>query len=123
MFSTRTRTVIIALAASASFAAASVAPTVSQARPKRGPGRIEVDCYLIQNDGTTVWYPEGKEIVVTDLEGNVHVFKCVNGSWVYTARMVTQTGVVAPIGPVAPPQEGTSPISGTTAMSSPSPAL
>jgi hypothetical protein len=34
MFSTRTRTTILALVASASFAASTVAPAVSQARPK-----------------------------------------------------------------------------------------
>jgi hypothetical protein len=64
MFSTKIRTTVIALVAAFSFGIASVAPTVSQARPKREQGRIEVDCHLTLPDGTVVWEPEGSVITV-----------------------------------------------------------
>jgi hypothetical protein len=79
MLSAKTRTTMIALVASASFAATTVAPAVSQARPvKKGPPKA---CVQNLPDGSVVEYSSGTTITVVTPNGSKYKFRCNNGAW------------------------------------------
>jgi hypothetical protein len=96
MFSTRTRALIATLIAAGSFATATIAPAVSQARPvKLGPA--EIDCPVTLPNGTTVWLPEGS--VVTTYGGGR--LTCKSGYWQPLAVSKSTPPIVVKSVPVA----------------------
>ena len=85
MLSTKIRTTIIALVASASFAATTVAPAVSQARPvKKGQAKA---CTQNLADGSVVEYSSGTVITVVTPNGKKYKFRCDNGEWKPTVAL------------------------------------
>jgi hypothetical protein len=97
MFSTRTRTLIATLITAGSFATATIAPAVSQARPVK-LGRAEIDCPVAVSNGETVYLPEGS--VVTTYGGGR--LTCKNGYWQPLAVHVeSKTSITVKSVPVA----------------------
>jgi hypothetical protein len=85
----KTRTTIIALVASASFAGVAAAPAVSQAQPVGGSGGKEC-LFHINPDGTVVTVADGETV----RSPSGRLIKCNNGTWEVVGRFV------APVSPV-----------------------
>ena len=93
---TKTRTLIVTLIATGSFAAATIVPAVSQARPVK-LGRAEIDCAVTLSNGTTVYLPEGS--VVTTYGGGR--LTCKDGYWQPLAVQAGTSPIVVKSVPVA----------------------
>jgi hypothetical protein len=122
----KTRTTIIALVASASFAVATVAPAISQADQKAG-GTSGKGCTYTSPSGTKVQYND-KDVITIQNPGttNKDKYECQNGKWV-SIGMVRPGASVGPtfVGGtlVAPESTPSTRLPGLQVASSPSAAL
>jgi hypothetical protein len=117
MLGTRTRNTIIALVASASFAGASLAPAVSQARPKGPPagrcaGLLHVAVYGLElaSEAFAVGEYEYATRLFEEAEENFREYAAI-GCGTTPAQSSTRGAVVAPAGPLeaTPPPHSVSP--------------
>jgi hypothetical protein len=100
MINSRTRNIILALAASAGFAGVAVAPAVSQAQPVGGAGGGKECLFHINSDGTVVTVADGETV----RSPSGRLIKCNNGTWEVVGL------VVAPIGPAVVSHAAYSPL-------------
>ena len=93
---TKTRTAIIALAATASFAVATVAPAISQADQKAG-GSSGKGCTYTSPSGTKLQYNNKDKITIQNPgTTNKDTYECQNGKWVWVSAMVRPGASIGP---------------------------
>jgi hypothetical protein len=103
----KTRTTIVALVATSSFAVATVAPAVSQAQPNNNTSKPE-GCEVHTTGDAYYVVPEGTKLTIKYPDGEKETKECKNGQWVKVAQIsgtstvgVIRVPVLAVNGPIS----------------------